>query len=237
MRPPRRSMMSMSGHHQFNHRHGDVATAPGTTAVAPRPSRSRQRTQVGSVNELEVARAFVRQAREAEGSLTGPSGLLKAMTMTAIEPSRTTNPRSIRAMILKIRLDTEVKTAQRYSVLGRADRLLPCDRHRRPTGSGGQLHTAHRRQAPAPPVRYRSGGAVAVCSPGLTTGESNADFADIYDAQVFMDTISRIIDRVLEEPTTRHSRRSGAGLCDSVPRRPARDSRRSRRPQTRRGPR
>jgi hypothetical protein len=67
--------------------------------------------EVRSVNELEVAREFVRQTREAVVSLTGPDGLLKAMTRTVIEPSRTTNSPSIRAMTLTIRLDTEVKTA------------------------------------------------------------------------------------------------------------------------------
>ncbi|MGC7272751.1 IS256 family transposase, partial [Mycobacteroides abscessus subsp. abscessus] len=34
------------------------------------------------VDELEVARELVRQAREAGVSLTGPGGLLKAMTKT-----------------------------------------------------------------------------------------------------------------------------------------------------------
>ncbi|BBX52682.1 transposase [Mycolicibacterium poriferae] len=37
------------------------------------------------VDELEVARELVRQAREAGVSLTGPGGLLKAMTKTVIE--------------------------------------------------------------------------------------------------------------------------------------------------------
>ncbi|CAM3821315.1 Mutator family transposase [Mycolicibacterium frederiksbergense] len=39
----------------------------------------------GEVDELEVARELVRQAREAGVSLTGPGGLLKAMTKTVIE--------------------------------------------------------------------------------------------------------------------------------------------------------
>jgi putative transposase len=37
------------------------------------------------VDELEVARELVRQAREAGVALTGPGGLLKAMTKTVIE--------------------------------------------------------------------------------------------------------------------------------------------------------
>ncbi|EUA88414.1 putative fusion of transposase for IS2606 and sialic acid-transport integral membrane protein NanT [Mycobacterium ulcerans str. Harvey] len=37
------------------------------------------------VDELEVARELVRQAREAGVGLTGPGGLLKAMTKTVIE--------------------------------------------------------------------------------------------------------------------------------------------------------
>ena len=38
-----------------------------------------------SVDELEVARELVRQAREAGVRLTGPDGLLKAMTKTVLE--------------------------------------------------------------------------------------------------------------------------------------------------------
>jgi hypothetical protein len=37
------------------------------------------------LDELEVARELVRQAREAGVALTGPGGLLKAMTKTVIE--------------------------------------------------------------------------------------------------------------------------------------------------------
>ena len=37
------------------------------------------------VDELKVARELVRQAREAGVALTGPGGLLKAMTKTVIE--------------------------------------------------------------------------------------------------------------------------------------------------------
>ena len=37
------------------------------------------------VDELEVARELVRRAREAGVALTGPGGLLKAMTKTVIE--------------------------------------------------------------------------------------------------------------------------------------------------------
>ncbi|MBB3753789.1 hypothetical protein FHT44_006311 [Mycolicibacterium sp. BK634] len=39
------------------------------------------------VDELEVARELVRQAREAGVALTGPGGLLKAMTKTVSEPA------------------------------------------------------------------------------------------------------------------------------------------------------
>ena len=45
----------------------------------------------GEVDELEVARELVRQAREAGVAVTGPGGLLKAMTKTVIE----TGPRSV----------------------------------------------------------------------------------------------------------------------------------------------
>src|SRR6201999_1717819 len=40
------------------------------------------------VDEVEVARELVRQAREAGVALTGPGGLLKTMTKTVIETAR-----------------------------------------------------------------------------------------------------------------------------------------------------
>jgi hypothetical protein len=53
---------------------------------------------------------------------------------------------------------------------------------------------------------------------GLTTGVIAAHFAQIYDAQVSKDTISRITDRVIEEMTAWVNRPLGAdsiGCCES----------------------
>ncbi len=42
---------------------------------------------------------------------------------------------------------------------------------------------------------------VSLSARGLTTGEIAAHFAEVYDAQVSKDTISRITDKVIEEMT------------------------------------
>jgi transposase-like protein len=50
---------------------------------------------------------------------------------------------------------------------------------------------------------------------GLTTGDIAAHFAEIYDARVSNDTISRITDQVVEEMQAWTSRplEPGPGLC------------------------
>jgi putative transposase len=49
------------------------------------------------VDELEVARELVRQARDAGVALTGPGGLLKAITKTVIETALELNTLSDKA--------------------------------------------------------------------------------------------------------------------------------------------
>jgi transposase-like protein len=47
---------------------------------------------------------------------------------------------------------------------------------------------------------------LALYGKGLTTGEISAHFAEIYDASVFTETISRITDKVIEEMGDRQNR-------------------------------
>ncbi|MEK7031329.1 IS256-like element IS2606 family transposase, partial [Mycobacterium ulcerans] len=158
------------------------------------------------VDELEVARELVRQAREAGVGLTGPGGLLKAMTKTVIE----------------IALDEELSEHLGY------------DRHDRAGYGSGNSRNGTRSKTVLTDAcgsieidvpRDRAGTfepkivekrqrrltdvdevVLSLYARGLTTGEISAHFAHIYDAAVSKDTVSRITDRVLEEMTAWHTR-------------------------------
>lgn len=62
-----------------------VAVTPSENAEEKAATAAIEVADSREVDELEVARELVRQAREAGVSLTGPDRLLKAMTKTVIE--------------------------------------------------------------------------------------------------------------------------------------------------------
>jgi transposase-like protein len=185
------------------------------TVVAVEPSQNTEEQaasavievpEVREVDELEVARELVRQARDAGVELTGPDGLLKAVTKTVVETA----------------LDEEMAEHLGY------------DKHA-PEGRGsGNSRNGTRPKAVLTDAcgavdidvpRDRSGTfepqivkkrqrrltdvdevVLSLYARGLTTGEISAHFAHIYGAQVSKDTISRITDRVVEEMTAWHAR-------------------------------
>lgn len=107
------------------------------------------------VDELEVARELVRQAREAGVALTGPGGLLKAMTKRSSKPPLMKNCPSTSAMTARSSWVWKWQLPQRNTGQDRSHRCLRADRDRRPAGSGGHLRAPDRRQAPTPPDRRR----------------------------------------------------------------------------------
>ncbi|ABL05308.1 IS256-like element IS2606 family transposase [Mycobacterium ulcerans] len=186
------------------------------TVVAVQPSQNHE-DEAGAVaaidvpssrdvDELEVARELVRQAREAGVGLTGPGGLLKAMTKTVIETA----------------LDEELSEHLGY------------DRHDRAGYGSGNSRNGTRSKTVLTDAcgsieidvpRDRAGTfepkivekrqrrltdvdevVLSLYARGLTTGEISAHFAHIYDAAVSKDTVSRITDCVLEEMTAWHTR-------------------------------
>lgn len=62
-----------------------VAVTPSQNAKEQAASAAIEVPEGREVDELEVARESVRQARDAGVALTGPDGLLKAITKTVIE--------------------------------------------------------------------------------------------------------------------------------------------------------
>ncbi len=152
-----------------------------------------------SAEELEIARELVRTARARGAALTGPDGMLKALTKTVIETA----------------LDEEMSEHLGY------------DKHEAAGRNGGNSRNGARtktvltdnvgpieievprdRDGTSSPVivakRQRRLGDVdtivlSLSAKGLTTGEIGAHFAEIYGASLSKDTISRITDKVVAE--------------------------------------
>ena len=152
-----------------------------------------------SEEELETARELVRQARTRGVALTGPQGLLKALTKTVIETA----------------LDEEMSEHLGYDKHETVGRNLGNSRNGKRsktllTSSSGdvQIDMPRDRDGTFEPVIVRKRQrrltdvdevVLSLYAKGLTTGEISAHFADIYGANVSKDTISRITDKVLEE--------------------------------------
>ena len=171
---------------QYNHDGHDHAQAPEALA---RPS----------AEELEVARELVRSARSRGAALTGPDGLLKALTKTVIETA----------------LDEEMVDHLGY------DKHAPAGRGSGNSRNGTRTKTVltdncgpveievprDRNGSFDPTIvkrwQRRSGDVdtivLSLYAKGLTTGEISAHFAEIYGASVSKDTVSRITDTVVAE--------------------------------------
>jgi transposase-like protein len=152
-----------------------------------------------SAEELEVARDLVRSARSRGAALTGPGGLLKALTKTVIETA----------------LDEEMADHLGY------DKHDPAGRNSGNSRNGVRTKTVltdncgpveievprDRNGSFDPAIvkkwQRRSGDVdtivLSLYAKGLTSGEISAHFAEIYDASISKDTISRITDKVLAE--------------------------------------
>src|SRR3989337_201529 len=174
-------------------------TVRGMSPAAKEPPQpSHQPSGQPSAEELEAARELVRQSRDRGVSLTGPDGLLKALTKTVIETA----------------LDEEMNEHLGY------DKHEPEGRNRGNSRNGVRSKTVltdacgevsidvpRDRESTFSPVivkkRQRRLSEVdevvlSLYAKGLTTGEISAHFADVYGASVSKDTVSAITDRGLE---------------------------------------
>jgi putative transposase len=147
--------------------------------------------------ELQAARELVRQANERGLSLTGPNGLLKQLTKTVLETAldeelteHLGHERRAPAAGGNVRNGTRTKTVLTETT-GQVGIDVPRDR-----AGTFEPQIVRKRQ------RRLSGVDEIVLSlyaKGLTTGEIAAHFAEIYQASVSKETVSRITDRVLDE--------------------------------------
>jgi putative transposase len=152
-----------------------------------------------SSEELEVARELVRSARERGTALTGPGGLLQALTKTVIETA----------------LDEEMVDHLGYDKHDVAGRGTGNSRNGTRTKTvltencgPVEIEVPRDRAGSFDPAivkkwQRRSGEVdtivLSLYAKGLTTGEISAHFEEIYGASVSKDTISRITDTVVAE--------------------------------------
>jgi putative transposase len=169
------------------------------TLVGVSPPEPEEPAAGPSAAELEAARELVRAARAKGVALTGPDGLLKALTKTVIETA----------------LEEEMSDHLGY------DKHEPVGRNRGNSRNGKRAKTVltdacgevdievpRDREGSFEPVvvkkRQRRLSEVdevvlSLYAKGLTTGEISAHFAEVYGASVSKDTVTRITDRVIEE--------------------------------------
>ena len=165
----------------------------------PEPQEPQEPSAGRSAEELEAARELVRAARAKGVALTGPDGLLKALTKTVLETA----------------LEEEMADHLGY------DKHEPVGRNRGNSRNGRRSKTVltdaagevdidvpRDRDGSFEPVIVRKrqrrlcdvdAVVLSLYAKGLTTGEISAHFAEVYGASVSKDTVSRITDRVIEE--------------------------------------
>jgi putative transposase len=149
--------------------------------------------------EETAARELVRLAREQGLSLTGPDGLLKQFTKTVLETAlneemtehlgHDKNRAEPERESSNVRNGTRLKTVLTEAT-GHVQIEVPRDRD----GTFEPV-IVRKRQRRLTGVDEM---VLSLYAHGLTTGEIGAHFAQIYDAQVSKETISRITDKVSE---------------------------------------
>src|SRR4051794_29773501 len=157
-------------------------------------------TRDGGINQQQLARDIVEQARAQGIELVGPGGLLTGLTKTVLETA----------------LEAEMSEHLGY------DKHASEGRDRGNSRNGSRAKTVLTELGPVAVdvPRDRDGSfepvivrkrqrrldsidqiVLSLTARGLTSGEVSAHFADVYGASVGKDTISRITDRVVEEMT------------------------------------
>lgn len=168
------------------------------TSVSSMPKQAKTTVSRGEAERAAV-RELVKAARARGEDLTGPDGLLKAITATVLETALEEEltdhlghekHRAPAAGNGNIRNGTRPKTVL-TDAAGEVRIAVPRDR----AGSFEPVIVRKRQR------RLSDVDAVAISlfAKGLTTGEISAHFAEVYGASIGKDTVSRITDKVLEE--------------------------------------
>ena len=173
-------------------------TLVGVSPPDPAPAGDAEDRDL-SPAELAAVEDLVRQARRAGIALTGPDGLLKAMTKTVIEAAleeEIADHLGYDKHAVEGRNRANSRNGKRSKTVltdscGEVDIDVPRDRDG--TFEPRLVKKRQRRLGEVDEV------VLSLYAKGLTTGEISAHFADVYGASVSKDTVSRITDRVIEE--------------------------------------
>src|SRR5215470_3863225 len=164
------------------------------------------RQKAASSPELDAAKELVRLAKEQGLALTGPDGLLKALTKTVLETAldeeltehlgyEKHDPAGQGSA--NIRNGTRTKTVLTDTT---GPVTIDVPRDRAGTFEPQIVRKRQRRLTGVDEI------VLSLYAKGLTTGEISAHFAQIYGASVSKETISRITDKVVEEMTAWQAR-------------------------------
>ena len=188
-------------------------TLKGMDAQLKEPARAGEKVDVVPVAVRELSGAervlvgdLVRQARAEGVALTGPDGLLKALTKTVLETAleeEMTEHLGYDKHAAAGRGSGNSRNGSRNKTVitdacGQVEIEVPRDRN----GTFEPVAVAKHKRRITDVDRV----VLSLYAKGLTTGEISAHFDDVYGASVSKDTVSRITDRVIEEMQTWWSR-------------------------------
>lgn len=188
-------------------------TLKGVDALVQEPARAGANVDGGLVEARELTTAeralvgdLVRQARAEGVSLTGPDGLLKALTKmvleTALDEEMTEHLGYGKHAVAGRGSGNSRNGSRTKKVItdacGQVEIEVPRDRN----GTFEPVVVAKHKRRITDVDRV----VLSLYAKGLTTGEISAHFDDVYGASVSKDTVSRITDRVIEEMHTWWSR-------------------------------
>lgn len=154
---------------------------------------------------VRAARELIDKARADGVALVGPDGLLRQLTKTVLETA------------LNAEMDDHLgyEKGDREGKFGSNERNGSSGKTVR-TDVGEVVSTCHgtgKEHSPRGSFRNTRGGStgfddtiISLYAKGLTTGEIRAHLADVYDADVSRDLISKITDKVVEEMNTWQAR-------------------------------
>lgn len=160
-----------------------------------------KKSQTPAEVEQAAVRELVKAARARGEDLTGPDGLLKTLTKTVLETGLDEEMTEHLGYDKhdaqgrgsgNSRNGTRTKTVTTDNV-GHVPIEVPRDREG--TFEPKIVRKRQRRLGDVDTV------VLSLYAKGLTTGEISSHFAEVYDASVAKDTVSRITDRVIEEMT------------------------------------
>ncbi|GAA1907059.1 hypothetical protein GCM10009814_40540 [Lapillicoccus jejuensis] len=166
--------------------------------VSPPKDAARKGTSP-SQQELAAARELVKSARGGGIALTGPGGLLKALTKTVLETAldeEMNEHLGYEKHAVEGRNHGNSRNGVRTKTVltdnaGEVEIVVPRDRD----GTFDPVIVAKRQRRLTDVDKV----VISLYAKGLTTGEISAHFAEVYGASVSKDTVSRITDRVLED--------------------------------------